>query len=131
MDLMERRGSGLRKIIEAYKFEENYKEELKPEFRSTESSFFTVLKNLNYSTENSDDKVAIKSGDKVAIKNKNEQLEAIIEFANLCGEFKTADIEELLSIKSSRARLLISELVKIGKLESIGSNRNRRYHIKK
>lgn len=130
MDLMERRGSGLRKIIEAYKFEENYKEELKPEFRSTESSFFTVLKNLNYSTENSDDKVAIKSGDKVAIKNKNEQLEAIIEFANLCGEFKTADIEELLSIKSSRARLLISELVKIGKLESIGSNRNRRYHVK-
>ena len=50
-----------------------------------------------------------------SIKNKNEQLEAIIEFANLCGEFKTADIEELLSIKSSRARLLISELVKIGK----------------
>ena len=131
MDLMERRGSGLRKIIEAYQAEENYKEELKPEFRSTESSFFTVLKNLNYSTENSDDKVAIKSGDKVAIKNKNEQLEAIIKFADLRGEFKTADIEELLSIKSSRARLLISELVKIGKLESIGSNRNRRYHIKK
>ena len=79
MDLMERRGSGLRKIIEAYKFEENYKEELKPEFRSTESSFFTVLKNLNYSTENSDDKVAIKSGDKVAIKNKNEQLETSLD----------------------------------------------------
>ena len=131
MELMERRGSGLRKIIEAYKFEENYKEELKPKFRSTESSFFTILRNLNYLIEKSGDKVAIKDGDKVAIKNKNEQLEAIIEFANLCGEFKTADIEELLSIKSSRARLLISELVKIGKLESIGSNRNRRYHIKK
>ena len=131
MDLMERRGSGLRKIIEAYQAEENYKEELKPEFRSTESSFFTVLKNLNYSTEKSGDRVAIKSSDKVAIKNKNEQLEAIIKFADLRGEFKTADIEELLSIKSSRARLLISELVKIGKLESIGSNRNRRYHIKK
>ena len=131
MDLMERRGSGLRKIIEAYQAEENYKEELKPEFRSTESSFFTVLKNLNYSTEKSGDRVAIKSSDKVAIKNKNEQLEAIIKFADLRGEFKTADIEELLSIKSSRARLLISELVKIGKLESIGSNRNRRYHVKK
>lgn len=130
MDLMERRGSGLRKIIETYKFKENYKEELKPEFRSTESSFFTVLKNLNYSTEKSGDRVAIKSSDKVAIKNKNEQLEAIIKFADLRGEFKTADIEELLSIKSSRARLLISELVKIGKLESIGSNRNRRYHVK-
>lgn len=43
MDLMERRGSGLRKIIEAYEAEENNKEELKPEFRSTESSFTTVL----------------------------------------------------------------------------------------
>ena len=52
MDLMERRGSGLRKIIEAYKKEENYREELKPEFRSTESSFTTILKNLNYDTQN-------------------------------------------------------------------------------
>ena len=51
MDLMERRGSGLRKIIEAYEGEENYKEELKPEFISTESSFTTVLKNLNYATQ--------------------------------------------------------------------------------
>lgn len=52
MDLMERRGSGLRKIIEAYEGEENYKEELKPEFKSTESSFTTILKNLNYDTQN-------------------------------------------------------------------------------
>lgn len=52
MDLMERRGSGLRKIIEAYEAEENYKEELKPEFKSTGSSFITILKNLNYDTQN-------------------------------------------------------------------------------
>lgn len=52
MDLMEKRGSVLRKIIEAYKAEENYIEELKPEFKSTESSFTTILKNLNYDTQN-------------------------------------------------------------------------------
>lgn len=52
MDLMERRGSGFRKIIEAYESEENYKEELKPVFKSTESSFTTILKNLNYDTQN-------------------------------------------------------------------------------
>lgn len=52
MDLMERRGSGLRKIIGAYEAEENYKDELKPEFKSTESSFTTILKNLNYDTQN-------------------------------------------------------------------------------
>lgn len=49
---MERRGSGLRKIIESYEAEENYKEELKPVFKSTESSFTTILKNLNYDTQN-------------------------------------------------------------------------------
>lgn len=47
-----RKGSGLRKIIEAYEVEENYKEELKPEFKSTESSFNIILKNLNYDTQN-------------------------------------------------------------------------------
>lgn len=39
---MDGRCSGLRKIIEAYEAEEKYKDELKPEFRSTESSFTTV-----------------------------------------------------------------------------------------
>jgi predicted HTH transcriptional regulator len=52
MNLMERCGSGLRNIIEAYEFEGNYKEELKPEFRSTETSFFAVLNNLNYDGQN-------------------------------------------------------------------------------
>ncbi|MGI6782098.1 MAG: ATP-binding protein [Acholeplasmataceae bacterium] len=52
MNLMERRGLGLKKIIEAYEFEKNYNESLVPEFRSTESAFFTVLKNLNYEVIN-------------------------------------------------------------------------------
>ena len=63
MDLMERRGSGLRKIIEAYEAEENYKEELRPEFRSTESSFTTVLKNLNYVGQNVTQNVTQNDGD--------------------------------------------------------------------
>lgn len=52
MDLMERRGSGLKKIISSYEFEKNYNEELKPEFKSTQNSFFTILKNLNYKIQN-------------------------------------------------------------------------------
>ena len=65
MDLMERRGSGLRKIIEAYEAEENYKEELKPEFKSTESSFITILKNLNYDTQNVTQNVTQNDGQSV------------------------------------------------------------------
>lgn len=45
---MERRGSGLRKILESYEHEHKYKKELKPEFISTQSSFVVILKNLNY-----------------------------------------------------------------------------------
>ncbi len=48
MNLMERRGSGLRKIIEAYQKEENYADELKPKFISTHSNFRVVMPNLNY-----------------------------------------------------------------------------------
>ena len=65
MDLMERRGSGLRKIIEAYEAEENYKEELKPKFKSTESSFITILKNLNYDTQNVTQNVTQNDGQSV------------------------------------------------------------------
>ena len=71
MDLMERRGSGLRKIIEAYEFEENYKIELKPEFRSTESAFFTILKNLNYEGQN--------EGQKLKPKDRQERIIHIME----------------------------------------------------
>ncbi|PIE77074.1 MAG: AAA family ATPase [Clostridiales bacterium] len=48
MNLMERRGSGLRKIVEAYQNEENYTEDMKPKFLSTHSNFRVVMYNLNY-----------------------------------------------------------------------------------
>lgn len=53
MNLMEKRESGLKKILDDCQTQENYREDLKPELRSTQSSFFIILKNLNY---NSSDK---------------------------------------------------------------------------
>ncbi len=55
MNLMERRGSGLRKIIEAYESEENYTEDMKPKFLSTHSNFRVVMYNLNYKKFTIDD----------------------------------------------------------------------------
>ena len=52
MDLMERRGSGFKKIIEAYISEENYKPAFGPTFQSTGSHFLVVLQNLNIGSEN-------------------------------------------------------------------------------
>lgn len=83
MDLMERRGSGLRKIIEAYESEENYKKELKPEFKSTESSFTTILKNLNYApqsvTQNVTKNVTQSVGQKLKPSDRREKILEIIK----------------------------------------------------
>jgi predicted HTH transcriptional regulator len=49
LDLMERRGSGFKKILGAYAFEsEKRNAAICPEFRSIRSAFFAVLPNLNY-----------------------------------------------------------------------------------
>ncbi|MDR2579474.1 MAG: hypothetical protein LBC85_00575 [Fibromonadaceae bacterium] len=45
LKFMERRGSGLKKIVDAYPAD------ITPEFKSTPQSFIVVLKNLNYDNE--------------------------------------------------------------------------------
>ncbi|WP_320938386.1 ATP-binding protein [Enterocloster lavalensis] len=49
MHFMERRGSGFRKIKADYRRAMNYRDEIEPLFRSTPTSFFVTLYNLNYS----------------------------------------------------------------------------------
>lgn len=75
--------------------------------------------------------MAIKNGDKkVAIKSyvkTQEQHAKIISFMEFDKEYKTADIEALLSIKSSRARKLLNELTEAGVIKKEGGNRDRKY----
>ena len=118
--LMERRGSGLKKIISSYQNAINYTQEKKVEFKSTQKDFKVILKNLNY-------KVAIKSGDKVAIKIQEEQSEKILKYIKEHKSCKTSDIENLLSVKSSRARKLLSILVSEKKIQALGQNKNMYY----
>ena len=54
MRFMERRGSGLRKIISETEKLPGYTEELRPEFYSTATDFRVVLKNVNYNMRGSD-----------------------------------------------------------------------------
>lgn len=49
LNYMERRGSGFKKIIDDYKAQYNYSDELAPVFKSQYDSFFLTLRNLNYS----------------------------------------------------------------------------------
>ena len=49
LDLMERRGSGFKKILDAYAFEsEKRGETVEPRFESTQTDFFLILPNINY-----------------------------------------------------------------------------------
>lgn len=179
MHLMERRGSGLKKVLDIYESQEEYDVSLRPEFRSTQSSFFAVLKNLNYdydkrtavengdkwainpdikgssfddgdirvaiknnengdkgvvnpdikrsSSDSGDIRTEVKTGDKATIKN--EQKKQILVFAEINLFFKAKDIAELLGLQASRARYLLQELVKDGKIKGIGNNKGRKYQL--
>ena len=58
MKYMERRGSGLRKIVMETEKLPGYSEQYRPTFLSTTTSFRVVLKNVNYLTESARDHVA-------------------------------------------------------------------------
>jgi len=57
MKYMERRGSGLKKIISETEKLPGYDEKFQPEFHSTMTSFRTVIKNVNYGLKNVGDEV--------------------------------------------------------------------------
>ena len=48
LQLMERRGSGFKKILEDYDFQENAREDLTPKFMAANKDFLLTLYNLNY-----------------------------------------------------------------------------------
>ncbi len=59
--LMERRGSGFKKILDAYEAEERYTEELMPEFYTDGYNFFLTLWNLNYAYNKAQIKAQVKA----------------------------------------------------------------------
>ena len=124
MDLMERRGSGLRKIIEAYESCENYKIELKPEFRSTESAFFTVLKNLNYDTQNDT------QNDTQKLKPKDRQ-EKIIHIMKDKKNITAIELSDILSVSIITIKRDLKKLTDENIIEYIGSSKDGYWIVKK
>lgn len=70
MKYMERRGSGLKKILSETAKLPGYSKDLKPEFFSTPSDFRVVLKNINYNSghstqDNTQDNTQVSTQDKI------------------------------------------------------------------
>lgn len=140
MHFMERRGSGFKKIKADYRHAVNYRSEVEPLFRSTPTSFFVTLYNLNYNVPVekvliAPEKVAV-DGKKVLIapqklsiqnainginatkatKEKAKLLFAQMEFDGIFGR---SDIIEILSISITAAGNLLNNLKSAGLIEAV------------
>lgn len=132
MDLMERRGSGLRKIIEAYEAEENYNEELKPEFKSTESSFTTILKNLNYDTKNVTQNVTQSEGQNDGRKlNPSDRRDKILEIIKNNPKITAYDLSKQFNVTDRTIKRDLKVLKDEKIIEYVGSAKNGYWKVNK
>ena len=132
MDLMERRGSGLRKIIEAYQAEYNYKEELKPEFSSTESSFTTILKNLNYDTQNDGQSEGQNEGQNDGKKLKpKDRRNKIVKLMKENSNITTIELSHILLVSVSTIERDLKILTDEKTIEYIGSAKDGYWKVNK
>ena len=136
MNLMERRGSGLRKIIEAYKAEEKYKEALNPEFNSTESSFTTTLKNLNYVTQNDGQSEGQNEGenedqnDGKKLKPKDRR-NAIVKLMKENSNITTIELTHILMVSVSTIERDLKVLTDEKVIEYVGSAKDGYWKVNK
>ena len=85
MKFMERRGSGLRKIVSETEKLPGYTEEMAPEFHSTATDFRVVLKKVNYNMDGGDqDTVQVTVHDTA----QDDRLEKLVQF---CAEPRTRE----------------------------------------
>ena len=129
---MERRGSGLKKIIESYEFEKNYNEDLKPQFISTRSSFFTILKNLNYDgqSEGKNDGQSEGKNDGQRLKPKARQ-EKIIHIMKDKQNITALELSKLFSVSVSTIERDLKKLTDEKVIEYTGSAKDGYWIVKK
>ncbi|MDR1205962.1 MAG: AAA family ATPase [Peptococcaceae bacterium] len=82
LEYAERQGSGLKRIREETSYLYGYTEDYAPEFISTSTTFFVVLKNMNYGDLDGANQVTIQDN------NQDERIKSLIEF---CGVARTRD----------------------------------------
>ncbi len=127
LDLMERRGSGLKKIIDYYEVCENYCGDKKVIFESNPYDFRVVLPNLNF---NASDVVkdVIKNVIKNVIKDgsdeklsREDRLIEVLKIMSERPEITMADLAVELSVAERTISRDIKKLQEDGRIERVGS----------
>jgi predicted HTH transcriptional regulator len=131
---MERKGSGLTKIIEAYKSAYNYSEEKEPQFLSSRVEFTVTLKNLNYGINDvkNDVKVGVNDVNSV-VKNVNnlnvDRDDSILNIIRENPSVTQAELAGKLGVSIRTAQRILDKMVKNGKICRIGAKKGGHWEI--
>ncbi|MDR1135548.1 MAG: transcriptional regulator [Clostridiales Family XIII bacterium] len=133
LDFVERRGSGLKKILNETANLYGYTDEFAPTFKSTRTAFHVILKNMNYGLNSSTAQVTAQDTAQVTAQAvaQDERMEQLLIF---CAEPKTRDeMQEFIGMASREhfRKAILRPLLASGKLlmtiPDKPNSRNQRY----
>ncbi|MCD8362320.1 MAG: AAA family ATPase, partial [Lachnospiraceae bacterium] len=122
----ERSGSGVPNIINTWK-DEGWVEPMIEEQFDPDRTILTLEFKKQTVKKSGDKRAAINPSELKVSKKMRIQQETILGYMNSGEEYKLEDFCTLLELKQSRVKTIIQALVKTGKIEALGNNRNRRY----
>ncbi len=124
--LMERRGSGFKKILDAYEAEERYRDTLKPEFYTDGYNFFLTLWNLNYAYDKAQNKAQNKA-QSTELPNKEYILLLLKENPSITQE----ELAEVMNRSRRFIQMQMKQLIEEGIIERVGSKKQGTWLVKK
>ena len=126
LDYMERRGSGFKKIMQAYEVEPNYTEDKKPVFYSNATEFRVILKNLNFTDEvlREENEVLDEVLNEVLDSRRTEMEIKVIKAILSSPRIKQKELAEQIGISVSTIQRTIKNLVKEGKIVRVDGKRD-------
>lgn len=126
---MERKGSGLTKIINAYKNANNYDESKAPQFISSRVEFTVILKNLNYE-ENRDDKSEINDVSRAGEEYVQRTEEVFLNTLRKNPHISRKELSKLLMISEDGVKYHLKKLKNKGLIEHVGASRGGYWVVK-
>lgn len=130
---MDRRGSGFKKILSAYKSLPNYSEEKMPVFTSEYDCFFLTMKNMNYGVTEDTEEQREKQHENQH-ENEKTNMKTGMKILELLSDNPKMSIPELaasLTMSVSGIRYQMDKLKKSGVLERVGADKGGYWKINK
>lgn len=127
---MERQGSGLNKIREAYENAANYEAGMEPEFYSDRVMFMVTLKNLNYKNKALKNEALNRALNRALNEALNEKEQKVLLLINENPSVTQNEIKEQLQIARSHVQKIMKTLSDKGIIERVGSKKNGYWQIK-